>query len=76
MGREYPEEKAARNPRVVLKDLNWINHRNMLEKRALLTEQLRQDLELLKQANAMDYSLLIGIHNLYFQTVRLVLIMF
>jgi len=76
VGREYPEEKAARNPWAVLKDLNWINHRNMLEKRALLTEQLRQDLELLKQANAMDYSLLIGIHNLYFQTVRLVLIMF
>jgi 1-phosphatidylinositol-4-phosphate 5-kinase len=44
----------------------------MLEKRALLTEQLRRDPELLKQANVMDYSLLIGIHNLYFKTVRLV----
>ena len=66
VGREYPEEKAARNPRAVLKDLNWINRGNMLEKRALLTEQLRRDPELLKQANVMDYSLLIGIHNLYF----------
>jgi 1-phosphatidylinositol-4-phosphate 5-kinase len=70
VGREYPEEKAAKNPRAVLKDLNWINRGNMLElgpeKRALLMEQLRRDLELLKQANAMDYSLLIGIHNLYF----------
>ena len=70
MGREYPEEKAAKNPRAVLKDLNWINRGNMLElgpeKRALLMEQLRRDLELLKQANAMDYSLLIGIHNLFF----------
>ena len=70
VGREYPEEKAAKNSRAVLKDLNWINRGNMLElgpeKRALLMEQLRRDLELLKQANAMDYSLLIGIHNLYF----------
>jgi 1-phosphatidylinositol-4-phosphate 5-kinase len=69
VGREYPEEKAAKNPRVVLKDLNWINCGNMLElgpERALLMEQLRWDLELLKQANVMDYSLLIGIHNLYF----------
>jgi hypothetical protein len=37
---------------------DWINHGNMLEKRALLMEQLRRDPELLKQANAMDYSLL------------------
>jgi 1-phosphatidylinositol-4-phosphate 5-kinase len=70
VGRGYPEEKAAKNPRAVLKDLNWINRGNMLElgpeKRALLMEQLRRDLELLKQANAMDYSLLIGIHNLFF----------
>ena len=70
MGRGYLEEKAAKNPRAVLKDLNWINRGNMLElgpeKRALLMEQLRRDLELLKQANAMDYSLLIGIHNLFF----------
>jgi hypothetical protein len=35
------------------------------EKRVLLTKQLRRDSELLKQANARDYSLLIGIHNLY-----------
>jgi len=68
VGREYPEEKAARNPRAVLKDLNWINRGNMLElgpeKRALLAEQLRRDSEFLKQANVMDYSLLVGIHNM------------
>jgi 1-phosphatidylinositol-4-phosphate 5-kinase len=63
---EYPEEKAARILRAVLKDLNWMNHGLGLEKRALLTEQLRWDLELLKQVNVMDYSLLMGIHNLYF----------
>ena len=59
-----------RNLWAVLKDLNWMNRRNMLglglEKRVLLMERLRWDSELLKQANVMDYSLLMGIHNLYF----------
>lgn len=68
VGREYPEEKAALNPRAVLKDLNWINRGRVLdlgpEKRALLTEQLRRDSELLKKVNVMDYSLLVGIHNM------------
>ncbi|KAI0800032.1 SAICAR synthase-like protein [Fomes fomentarius] len=68
VGREYPEEKAAQNPRAVLKDLNWINREKTLElgpeKRALLTEQLRRDSELLKELGVMDYSLLIGIHNM------------
>ncbi|OBZ65594.1 Phosphatidylinositol 4-phosphate 5-kinase its3 [Grifola frondosa] len=68
VGREYPEEKAAQNPRAVLKDLNWINRRKTLElgpeKRALLTEQLRRDAELLKRLHVMDYSLLVGIHNM------------
>ncbi|KAI0703017.1 SAICAR synthase-like protein [Cytidiella melzeri] len=67
VGREYPEEKAAVNPRAVLKDLNWINRGRQLEigpeKRALLTEQLRRDSELLKALHVMDYSLLIGTHN-------------
>ncbi|PIL31006.1 hypothetical protein GSI_05699 [Ganoderma sinense ZZ0214-1] len=66
VGREYPEEKAAVNPRAVLKDLNWINRGKTLElgpeKRALLTEQLRRDSELLKELGVMDYSLLVGIH--------------
>ncbi|KDR79870.1 hypothetical protein GALMADRAFT_222809 [Galerina marginata CBS 339.88] len=69
VGREYSEEKAARNPRAVLKDLNWINRGNMLElgpeKRALLTEQLRRDEEFLKSIHVMDYSLLVGIHNMH-----------
>ena len=67
VGREYPEEKAAVNPRAVLKDLNWINRGKTLElgpeKRALLTEQLRRDAELLKKLRVMDYSLLVGIHH-------------
>ncbi|KAI0758492.1 SAICAR synthase-like protein [Trametes elegans] len=68
VGPEYPEEKAAQNPRAVLKDLNWIQRRKMLElgpkKRAPLTEQLRHDSELLKDLGVMDYSLLVGIHNM------------
>ncbi|KAI0686594.1 SAICAR synthase-like protein [Earliella scabrosa] len=68
VGREYPEDKAAQNPRAVLKDINWINRGKTLElgpeKRALLTEQLRRDSELLKEIGVMDYSLLIGIHNM------------
>ncbi|EKM60150.1 uncharacterized protein PHACADRAFT_251043 [Phanerochaete carnosa HHB-10118-sp] len=68
VGREYPEVKAAQNPRAVLKDLNWINRSKSLElgpeKRALLTEQIRRDAELLKKLHVMDYSLLIGIHNM------------
>ena len=68
VGREYPEEKAAKNPRAVLKDLNWIKRGKRLElgpeKRALLTEQLRRDSELLKELGVMDYSLLVGIHNM------------
>ncbi|KAI0075582.1 SAICAR synthase-like protein [Panus rudis PR-1116 ss-1] len=68
VGREYPEEKLAQNPRAVLKDLNWIKRGKRLElgpeKRALLTEQLRRDSELLKNLYVMDYSLLVGIHNM------------
>jgi 1-phosphatidylinositol-4-phosphate 5-kinase len=68
VGREYPEDLAEKNPRATLKDLNWINRGKSLElgpeKRALLTEQLRRDSELLKELNVMDYSLLIGIHNM------------
>ncbi|THH27641.1 hypothetical protein EUX98_g6540 [Antrodiella citrinella] len=68
VGREYPEDKAAQNPRAVLKDLNWINRGKTLEvgpeKRALLTEQLARDSELLKSLHVMDYSLLVGIHNM------------
>ena len=66
VGREYPEERAKKNPRAVLKDLNWINRGKMLElgpeKRALLTEQLRRDSAFLKTVYVMDYSLLVGIH--------------
>ncbi|KAI0000132.1 hypothetical protein BJV74DRAFT_821764 [Russula compacta] len=68
VGRLYPEERARENPRAVLKDLNWIDRGKELalgpEKRALLMEQLRRDAEFLKELRVMDYSLLVGIHNM------------
>ncbi len=68
VGREYPEELVKEKPNPVLKDLNWIHRGHMLElgpeKRALLTEQLRRDKEMLKSIHVMDYSLLVGIHNM------------
>lgn len=67
-GREYPEEEAKKKPRAVLKDINWVNRERTLEfgpeKRALLSEQLRRDMEFLKRMRVMDYSLLVGIHNM------------
>lgn len=67
VGREYPEERARENPRAVLKDLNWIRRGRRLElgpeKRTLLLEQIRRDAELLAQLKVMDYSLLVGVHN-------------
>ncbi|KZT37016.1 SAICAR synthase-like protein [Sistotremastrum suecicum HHB10207 ss-3] len=68
VGRLYPEEKAATNPRAVMKDNNWLRRNKTLElgpeKQALLTEQIRRDMEFLKSVNVMDYSLLIGIHHM------------
>ncbi|TXT05055.1 hypothetical protein VHUM_03875 [Vanrija humicola] len=66
-GRETSAEKLAANPKTVLKDKNWVNRGRTLElgpeKRALFTEQLRRDMEFLRKINVMDYSLLVGIHN-------------
>lgn len=68
VGRLYPHEKAVDNPGAVLKDVNWIERERSIElgpyKRALLVEQLRRDVEFLKSIGVMDYSLLIGLHNL------------
>ena len=60
VGRTYPEDKAEKNPRAVLKDLNWINRHKLLElgpeKRALLTEQLRRDTEFLQNQLVGGYT--------------------
>jgi hypothetical protein len=66
IGRIVPLAKLEQNPRAVQKDLNWIDSGKVLElgpeKRALLTEQLRRDSEMLKDLGVMDYSLLVGLH--------------
>jgi 1-phosphatidylinositol-4-phosphate 5-kinase len=47
VGREYNEAEAAKNPRAVLKDLNWTKRGRHLElgpeKRKLFVEQLEKD---------------------------------
>lgn len=67
-GRETSEEKLKQNPKATLKDLNWLHRGRKFElgpeKRALLSEQLRRDMGFLKKLNVIDYSLLIGIHNM------------
>ncbi|CCE65461.1 hypothetical protein TPHA_0L01040 [Tetrapisispora phaffii CBS 4417] len=64
------KEKLKTEPtyRPVLKDLNWLdNHESMSfgpsKKNEFLT-QLKKDVELLSKLNTMDYSLLIGIHDM------------
>lgn len=67
VGREYKEDDLEQNPRATLKDLNWLNHKRHLElgiqKKRLFLEQLRADVVLLKRLQIMDYSLLVGIHD-------------
>ena len=67
VGRMYPEEKAANNPRAVLKDKNWLKREKKInlgpEKRHLLIEQMERDVNFLVNNKIMDYSLLIGVHD-------------
>jgi 1-phosphatidylinositol-4-phosphate 5-kinase len=68
IGREYPEAKAAQKKGAVLKDLNWVNRKRELqlgpEKKALFEAQVRSDVDLLQRLGIMDYSLLIGLHDM------------
>ncbi|KAG0209797.1 Phosphatidylinositol-4-phosphate 5-kinase [Mortierella sp. GBA43] len=68
LGRAISDEELNSNPRATQKDLNWVNRNRKLEigpeKRHLFVEQMKRDVELLARLNIMDYSLLIGIHDL------------
>ncbi|KAI0195197.1 hypothetical protein EV127DRAFT_181424 [Xylaria flabelliformis] len=68
IGRDYKEEDLEKNPRATLKDLNWLRRKRHLElglqKRQLFLQQLRNDVKLLQKLKIMDYSLLIGMHDL------------
>ncbi|CAJ2509118.1 Uu.00g141440.m01.CDS01 [Anthostomella pinea] len=68
VGRDYREEDLEKNPRATLKDLNWLRRKRHLElgmqKKQLFLQQLRSDVQLMQKLKIMDYSLLIGIHDL------------
>ena len=68
IGRDYKEDDLDKNPRATLKDLNWLRRKRHLElgiqKKQLFMKQLQQDVRLLQKLGIMDYSLLIGIHDL------------
>ncbi|KAL2687648.1 hypothetical protein Neosp_005210 [[Neocosmospora] mangrovei] len=67
IGRDYREEDLEKNPRATLKDLNWMRRQRSLElgirKKQMFLEQLQRDVVLLKRLHIMDYSLLVGIHD-------------
>ncbi|KAH8694655.1 hypothetical protein BGZ61DRAFT_33387 [Ilyonectria robusta] len=67
IGRDYREEDLEKNPRATLKDLNWMRRQRNLElgiqKKRMFLEQLQRDVVLLKKLHIMDYSLLVGIHD-------------
>lgn len=52
---------------LTLKDLNWLERKEKIkfgpEKRRVFFDQLKSDVEFLKRINVMDYSLLIGFHD-------------
>lgn len=69
LGRRYkPDGKEKGKTTHVLKDLNWLESNEHIKlgpiNRRRFLEQLKIDVELLKKLNIMDYSLLIGIHDL------------
>jgi 1-phosphatidylinositol-4-phosphate 5-kinase len=68
IGREFKEELLEQNPRATLKDLNWLRRNYHFEfgpkKKTLFIEQMKQDVALLQKLKIMDYSLLVGIHDL------------
>ncbi|KAF8928200.1 Phosphatidylinositol-4-phosphate 5-kinase, partial [Haplosporangium bisporale] len=68
LGRAISDEELNNNPRATQKDLNWVNRNRKLElgpeRRHLFVEQTKRDVELLARLNIMDYSLLVGIHDI------------
>ncbi|KAG0136074.1 hypothetical protein HOY82DRAFT_479344 [Tuber indicum] len=68
IGRDFKEENLADNPRATLKDLNWLRRDMNLNfgpyKKELFLQQVERDVKLLRKLHIMDYSLLLGIHDL------------
>ena len=68
IGRDFREEDLQKNPRATLKDLNWLRRNYHFEfgprKKSLFIEQMKRDVALLQKLKIMDYSMLVGIHDL------------
>lgn len=68
IGRDFKEDDLDKNPRATLKDLNWLRRDMRLEfgptKKKAFVEQMARDVKLLQRLHIMDYSMLIGIHDL------------
>ncbi|RFU33482.1 hypothetical protein B7463_g2900, partial [Scytalidium lignicola] len=68
VGRDFKEEDLEKNPRATLKDLNWLRRDMHLEfgpeKKRIFVEQMEKDVKLLEKLKIMDYSMLVGIHDL------------
>lgn len=68
IGRDLREENLEKNPRATMKDLNWLRRGRHIEegpmKKEVFMAQLRRDVRLLQRLKIMDYSLLVGIHDL------------
>ncbi|KAI9322627.1 hypothetical protein BX666DRAFT_1849629 [Dichotomocladium elegans] len=68
IGRLLKDEEIKKSKNAVMKDLNFQKNNQKLQlgpaKRKLFISQLTHDVKLLVRLNIMDYSLLVGIHNL------------
>lgn len=68
IGRDFKEDDLEKNPRATLKDLNWLRRNLHLEfgptKKEAFVTQMQRDVALLQKLKIMDYSMLVGIHDL------------
>lgn len=67
LGRRVDEDALGPNSLIPMKDLNWLEKDRKFrlgpEKQKIFLEQLEKDAKLLSSLKIMDYSLLVGIHN-------------
>lgn len=64
---KIPLGEESELSKYTLKDLNWLDDKRKIQfgpvKRNIFFKQLEADVKLLKKVNVMDYSLLLGIHD-------------